>query len=186
MESAGILRTGRGRGGEETLEALLSLRPDIVLLDVRMPGMSGVEVMRRAREAGFRGKFILLTGYAEFAYARAAIRCGATDYLLKPVDEEELLRAVHRAEAELLPDNVVELYGSQSTSQLRASLLEGVLRGHAVAAREIEAACLCRRGEPFRFLLLSCKPERAAADQAALCHELPSACAMANWVNIPS
>lgn len=180
-KAQGFSVQGEAGDGEEALEALLSLRPDIVLLDVRMPGMSGVEVMRRAREAGFRGKFILLTGYAEFAYARAAIRCGATDYLLKPVDEEELLRAVHRAEAELLLDNVVELYGSQSTSQLRASLLEGVLRGHAVAAREIEAAGLCRRGEPFRFLLLSCKPERAAADQAALCHELPSACAMANW-----
>lgn len=121
--------------------------------------MSGVEVMRRAREAGFRGKFILLTGYAEFAYARAAIRCGATDYLLKPVDEEELLRAVHRAEAELLLDNVVELYGSQSTSQLRASLLEGVLRGHAVAAREIEAAGLCRRGSRSDFC--SCPVSRS-------------------------
>ena len=73
--------------GQEALEKILALRPDIVLLDIKMPGLSGVECMRRAREAGFHGKFILLTGYADFEYARDAIRCGATDYLLKPVDE---------------------------------------------------------------------------------------------------
>ena len=98
-KAQGFSVQGEAGDGEEALEALLSLRPDIVLLDVRMPGMSGVEVMRRAREAGFRGKFILLTGYAEFAYARAAIRCGATDYLLKPVNNADLYRAVEAAMA---------------------------------------------------------------------------------------
>lgn len=48
--------------GEEGLEKVLRLSPDIVLLDIRMPGLSGVELMRRAREEGFRGRFILLTG----------------------------------------------------------------------------------------------------------------------------
>ena len=164
--------------GQEALEKILALRPDIVLLDIKMPGLSGVECMRRAREAGFHGKFILLTGYADFEYARDAIRCGATDYLLKPVDEGELLRAVLKAEETLLLDNVVELYGSQSLSQLRASILEGLLRG--AVDRDAESVGLCRRGEPFRLLLLSCRPERAAADRAALCRALPVDCPMAN------
>ena len=180
-KAQGFSVQGEAGDGEEALEALLSLRPDIVLLDVRMPGMSGVEVMRHAREAGFSRKVHPADGVC-------GIRICARGH---PLRRDGLPAQARRrggtparrasAEAELLLDNVVELYGSQSTSQLRASLLEGVLRGHAVAAREIEAAGLCRRGEPFRFLLLSCKPERAAADQAALCHELPSACAMANW-----
>ena len=97
--------------GEEGLEKVLRLSPDIVLLDIRMPGLSGVELMRRAREEGFRGRFILLTGYADFEYAREGIKYGATDYLLKPVDEEELLQAVLKAEQSLLLENVMEIYG---------------------------------------------------------------------------
>ena len=174
----GFTVQGEAGDGEEALAKLLDLRPDIVLLDIKMPGLSGVEVMQRAREAGFHGKFILLTGYAEFAYAREAIRCGATDYLLKPVDEGELLRAVLKAEEALLLDNVVELYGNQSLSQLRASILEGLLRGRI--ARDADAVGLCRRGEPFRLLLLACPPERMAADQAALCSELPAMCPAVN------
>ena len=97
--------------GEEGLEKVLRLSPDIVLLDIRMPGLSGVELMRRAREEGFRGRFILLTGYADFEYAREGIKYGATDYLLKPVDPDELEASIRRAMRQIETERKLEALG---------------------------------------------------------------------------
>lgn len=160
--------------GEEGLEKVLRLLPDIVLLDIRMPGLSGVELMRRAREEGFRGRFILLTGYADFEYAREGIKYGATDYLLKPVDEEELLQAVLKAEQSLLLENVMEIYGDQTLSQLRASLLEGLLLGRLpVAGTRLG---LGAEGQPFKLVLIACAKEKIPQVCAALRETLGNAC----------
>lgn len=160
--------------GEEGLEKVLRLLPDIVLLDIRMPGLSGVELMRRAREEGFRGRFILLTGYADFEYAREGIKYGATDYLLKPVDEEELLQAVLKAEQSLLLENVMEIYGDQTLSQLRASLLEGLLLGRLpVAGTRLG---LGAEGQPFKLVLIACAKEKIPQVCAALRESLGNAC----------
>src|SRR5690606_24992553 len=63
---------------------------DIVLTDIRMPGMDGIELIHTIRSYSNRVQFILLTGYAEFEYAQQALRMQAADYLLKPVRDEAL------------------------------------------------------------------------------------------------
>ena len=65
---------GEGKNGLDTLEQITRLMPDVVLLDIRMPKLSGLEVIKKAREQGFSGKFILLSGYSDFSYAQEAIR----------------------------------------------------------------------------------------------------------------
>ncbi|WP_167955218.1 response regulator transcription factor [Anaerosporobacter faecicola] len=93
-EELGFKLCGEGTNGINTLEGILANNPDLVLLDIRMPKMHGTELARRAREEGFTGRIIILSGYSDFKYAQDAIRCGVNYYLTKPVDEDELLDAV--------------------------------------------------------------------------------------------
>lgn len=90
-----------GKDGRDGLKKLLEHRPDLALVDIRMPGLSGIELIEAARGEGFAGDFIILTGYSEFEYAKSAISFGVRDYLLKPIDEDELLEAVRKIRGEL-------------------------------------------------------------------------------------
>ncbi|MFC3798462.1 response regulator [Cohnella sp. GCM10012308] len=76
--------------GIEGLEKAIGIEPDIIVTDISMPGLSGIEMAKLIREKLPDVRFVVLTGYDDFQYARDAIRFGAVDYLLKPIDEEEL------------------------------------------------------------------------------------------------
>ena len=80
---------GEAATGEEGLEKIRSLHPDIVITDIRMPDIDGVEMLRLGRQE-CRFSAVILSGYSEFAYAREAIHLGVVEYLLKPVDIGEL------------------------------------------------------------------------------------------------
>ena len=83
--------------GKEVLEADASFAPDILILDVEMPVVNGLEAARELRHRGRRCAIIFLTAYDDFLYAKQAISVHAVDYLLKPCDEKELLLAVEEA-----------------------------------------------------------------------------------------
>lgn len=85
---------GEASNGEDALSGILALQPSLVMLDVRMPKLHGIDVIRQAREAGYQGKCIILSGYSDFKYAQEAIKNGVSFYLTKPLDEEELYAAV--------------------------------------------------------------------------------------------
>ena len=74
--------------GEELLTKIEKYSPDIVISDVAMPKMSGLDVIQRVRKNDNKMKFIFLSGYQEFEYVRTAIRYEAQEYLLKPVGKE--------------------------------------------------------------------------------------------------
>ena len=93
-EALGFSICSQAKNGNETLEKLLKLSPDLVLLDIRMPGLTGIEIVQIAREKGFAGHFIILSGYSDFSYAQTAIKYGVDFYLTKPIDEDELENAV--------------------------------------------------------------------------------------------
>ncbi len=76
--------------GEELLELLEALQPDIVFVDIKMPKVNGLEAMERGKRISPNTCWIILTGYAEFDFAKRAITLGAIDYLLKPASPEEL------------------------------------------------------------------------------------------------
>lgn len=90
---------GDAPDGRAGLELLRAERPDVVLTDIRMPRMDGIEMAERARAEGILPQLIFLTSYAEFSYAKKAVRLGAADYLLKPVDEEELAALMRKLAA---------------------------------------------------------------------------------------
>lgn len=81
--------------GKKAFEIIQSERcPDIVITDIRMPQISGLELIRMTREQGKDIKFVVISGYKEFEYAQQALQYGVEDYLLKPINEEELNRVM--------------------------------------------------------------------------------------------
>ena len=89
-EKIGFKIIGEATNGENALSSILEKHPDVVLVDIRMPKMLGLDVAREARSSGFKGKFIILSGYSDFKYAQEAIQYGVEFYLTKPIDEDDL------------------------------------------------------------------------------------------------
>lgn len=87
---------GDAANGEEGVELVDRLKPDIVVSDVKMPRMDGVEMIEQLRKQGCKAKFIILTAYSDFKYAQSALRLGVSDYLLKPLKDGELEEAVRK------------------------------------------------------------------------------------------
>ncbi len=83
--------------GKRGLEMIRKEKPDLVLTDIRMPGLSGVDLVKELRKDGFEGEIIVLTAYKEFDYAVETYRSGIFSYLLKPVDNDELLKVTQEA-----------------------------------------------------------------------------------------
>ena len=90
----GIDFLGSASDGELALPQILEKKPDIVLTDIRMPFMDGLQLSRIIREKLTETKIIILSGYNEFDYARQAITLGISEYLLKPVSAADILAAV--------------------------------------------------------------------------------------------
>lgn len=70
--------------GEEAVELVESLKPDILITDILMPFLSGLELIRKIQEMNFPIKTVIISGYDDFNYAKQALTLGVTDYLLKP------------------------------------------------------------------------------------------------------
>ncbi len=96
-ETLGIEIIGEYEDGRKALEAIVREQPDIALLDISMPGMSGVEILKECRAIGNDAAVIFISGFQDFEYAKAALQYGAVDYLLKPVIREELLKAIEKS-----------------------------------------------------------------------------------------
>jgi DNA-binding NarL/FixJ family response regulator len=123
--------------GRETLELIAKHRPDVGLLDIAMPGLSGLEVAKRAAQESPRTRIIILSMHADVTHVREALRSGVAGYLLKGAAVSELplaLRAVTRGESYLTPkisQQVVEGYLRDSEAE------PGPLNGLTTRQREI-------------------------------------------------
>ena len=96
-EEQGLEFCGVSGDGEEALPMILKLKPDILITDIKMPFMNGLELVRLARQELSSMSVIILSGYSDFDYMREAIHLGVTDYVLKPVTPVKLIQALGRA-----------------------------------------------------------------------------------------
>lgn len=87
---------GEASNGAQALEAVERYGPSLIITDLKMPVMDGLEMLRQLRERGNNAFVIILTAYDSFAYAQTALRLGAVDFLLKPFHDGELEQAVTR------------------------------------------------------------------------------------------
>jgi len=108
-EQLGTRVAGTARNGEEALEIVEQLRPDIIISDIRMPSIDGISLMRTVMEQYPGTLFIILSGYGEFEYAQEAIRHGAFNYLLKPIDHDELQETVIKARERILQQRATSM-----------------------------------------------------------------------------
>ena len=73
----------------------------MIISDIKMPGMDGIELIKRVREEKLPAEVAIISGYSDFEYARAGLKYGCTDYLIKPVDEEELITCLEMVKEKL-------------------------------------------------------------------------------------
>ncbi len=137
-ESYQFAIAGEANNGREGLAAALSLKPDVIITDIRMPLMDGVEFMAKFREAGIDSKLIVLSGYDEFDYARSAIRFGASAYILKPIENQQLIEAVLNAGRSIREEREARHHYNELRKELPAikrqfvlDLLAGSIRDEA-------------------------------------------------------
>lgn len=135
---------GEARDGQEALEKAQALRPDVLFMDIRMPGMSGMEAAREiVALPDWSGEIVFVTAYDE--YAVAAFEQGALDYLLKPVEPQRLAQTAHRVRARLQARN-----GTAAEEPVVDALLAKLLQ----IGRGIDRAVV-PRDEPLRWIQCS-------------------------------
>ncbi|MBD2871103.1 response regulator [Paenibacillus arenilitoris] len=132
----GIAKVFKAYSGVEALEILKTNPVDILISDIRMPGMTGLELLARVRRSWKKIKCILLSGHAEFAYAQQAIAHETYDYLLKPVGDEEIMAKVGGAIKALSEERDETRFRQrmarafqESLPKLRGELLNELLQG---------------------------------------------------------
>ncbi len=141
-----IQLVGEAESGEQALEQLADLLPDVVLMDLGLPGMSGIEATRQIRKASPHTQVVVLTSYHEDALVFPAIKAGALSYLLKsalPEEVVEAVRAAARRETRLHPRVAKRLM--QEVAGDRPSL-------DALTPRELEVLKLIARGKDNRAI----------------------------------
>jgi two-component system response regulator YesN len=117
---------GEAEDGSAGIRVIEEKKPDLVITDVRMPDMDGLEMLGRLKERSIRTRAIVLSAYSEFSYAREAIKLGVSEYLLKPVNALDLSRALKNVEDELAAEAASRKSGgTRSLESALYSILSG-------------------------------------------------------------
>ncbi len=111
----GIKVVGLCKNGIEAYNMIIDEYPDIVLTDIKMPGLSGLELIRQVHELNIDIEFIILSGYGEFSFAKEAMEFGVQHYLLKPCNEEQIQNVLKKA--------ALKCYDKQSSIKSREQQL---------------------------------------------------------------
>jgi two-component system response regulator YesN len=175
-DKSGFVLSGEAQDGEIALALMQEIKPDILITDIRMPFMDGLELSRKALVNMPWLKVVILTGYDEFTYAREALALGVKEYLLKPVSAHELHEALKRIALQIDEERrrqqdlmSIKTQLDQSAQLIRDQFLCEVVQGTAdevkrsslfLRARELEMNLLARQ---YRLMIIA--PGRAAAER---------------------
>ncbi len=122
----GLELVAQCKNGIEAYNAILDESPDIVITDIKMPGLNGIDLVEKATAAHLNTQFIILSGYGEFDYARTAMKYGVRHYLLKPCNEEQIVAS--------LKEVTEDCYRKKATQQMEKqhALLQYTLRQNVI------------------------------------------------------
>lgn len=164
--TVGVDTVYQANSGHEAIEIMNTTPIDIVITDIHMPGLSGLDLIEQIRASWSNVKCILLSGYNDFEYAKKALQHQASDYLLKPAEDEELLQAVKKA-ADQLEEHWKEISSHQSALAslkdnlpiLRNHLLLSLLQGQAYSQEKLQGKLDMldlpfKAGSPYCMMLL--------------------------------
>lgn len=128
-ERLGLELLGTADDGEEAYRKVLREMPDIIISDIRMKNMDGLELVKKVRAISENVKIILMSGYADFDYVKEAIWYGCSNYILKPIDEQELEQSLCQVIEQIRGKAYEKKIRDQSEEQLRMLELFKYMRG---------------------------------------------------------
>lgn len=134
-EELGLELLDTASDGVHAWEIIQSEKPEIVITDIRMPGVDGLELAKRASEHRIGSHFVLISGHTEFSYAFHAIKYGVEDYLIKPINEQELntvLGKICAKQAAYEQREKDDRLVTSSLNKMRTEYLQGVIHGKTV------------------------------------------------------
>lgn len=113
---------GEAKNGKDALGKVADLNPDIMIVDINMPIIDGLEFIQSVKGKGIESKFIILTGHSEFNYAKQAVQLGVNNYILKPVNEEELKSSLFEIKEIIRRETSIKFEFEGLKQQVRDSL----------------------------------------------------------------
>lgn len=123
---------GEAQNGIEALRLIPELSPDVILLDMKMPGMNGIELMQKLKEEKILVHIIVISAYSDFSYTHSAITYGAQDYILKPLDKEELSCVIQKVKHRLDQEKKPAMVTGESKQDLTNRFLRSFLYSNLI------------------------------------------------------
>jgi|GEM_PF-827895 len=124
----GIEIVASAYNGLEAVEKFRRFAPNIIVTDIRMPKLDGIEFIRRVRESNSDTEIVLTSAYADFNYVKAAISLGCTNYLLKPVDELELEKTLQTVLAKISDKDIARRLAEKGEQQKKKRILREYMK----------------------------------------------------------
>lgn len=146
---------GEAANGRQALEMMRLTQPDIVFTDIKIPYVSGLDLIMAAKEQNFKAHFVVVSAYAEFEYAKQALKLGVEDYLLKPPTRDEIFKTLLNLEKKMK-------YGEQSGCGMDSRLPDKFPNAHPLVKevlRLIESGYADKLNQQEIAQTLSVSPE---------------------------
>ncbi|MCH5192762.1 MAG: response regulator transcription factor [Oscillospiraceae bacterium] len=137
-QELGLEVIGEGEDGDDGLTKIMSLSPDIVIADVKMPGMTGIQMIDAAKKRGFDGKCLILSGYSDFTYAKEAMSLGVKQFILKPVDEDEMIEVLKALREEIEDEERNKIALEHGSEYMSERVVQALLLGDEKALESSE------------------------------------------------
>lgn len=147
-ERYGCMLCGEADNGYKGVELAEKVEPDLIITDIKMPGIDGITMAKKIKEKFPECKFIIITGYDDFKYAQGAVKINAFDLLLKPVDENEFINAVKNAVKECNKTK-------ENVSITRNKVLLDMMRGNIKDKKDIDEAISNFNIDADKMIILS-------------------------------
>lgn len=153
-EKIGLTLVGCAVNGKQGCQLISQLRPDIIISDIHMPEMDGLTMLEKLRRELADTRVIFITAYEKIEYASKAIRLSAFDFLLKPIDNQELVRSIQRAVQSLDEErDVREKYRKVQTILRRTRFLSALTAGSLESAGAVFPAILTKPPKSYFFVV---------------------------------
>lgn len=153
-EQLGLSLVGCADNGIQGCEMIAQLHPDIVISDIHMPGMDGLTMMEKMNRELSGSRVIFITAYEKIEYASRAIRLSAFDFLLKPIDNQELIKSIQRAIASLNEErDVQEKYKKTQTILRRTRFLSALTAGSMEGSQTVFSSVLNKVPHSYFFVV---------------------------------
>lgn len=152
-ESSGFRVLDEADNGEDALDLIRKKQPNLVITDIRMPSLDGIGLIQAVTEEHLETEFIIISGYNDFSYAQQAVRYGVLDYVLKPINENEIVKTLHKLRDKFSAQKQLQ---DRLIIQEGEKLIETLIRGEAKDndLELWEKHWTCTGAKEFNYVLL--------------------------------